>query len=74
MAAEWREKSSAAISPVTVRWEPNVSVFNAFNFANFGGAGNQLSGVLNGAPATSLNNASLAPPKIKLKIESLSTL
>jgi hypothetical protein len=41
-----------------VKLEPNVSVFNAFNFANFGGAGNQLSGVLNGAPGTSLNNAS----------------
>ena len=43
-----------------VRFEPNVSVFNVFNFANFGGAGNQLSGVLNGAPGTSLNNASSA--------------
>src|SRR6266446_5716479 len=43
-----------------VKLEPNVSVFNAFNFANFGGAGNQLSGVLNGAPGTSLNNASSA--------------
>jgi hypothetical protein len=43
-----------------MRLEPNVSVFNAFNFANFGGAGNQLSGVLNGAPGTSLNNASSA--------------
>jgi hypothetical protein len=43
-----------------VKLEPNVSVFNVFNFANFGGAGNQLSGVLNGAPGTSLNNASSA--------------
>jgi hypothetical protein len=43
-----------------VKFEPNVSVFNVFNFANFGGAGNQLSGVLNGAPGTSLNNASSA--------------
>jgi hypothetical protein len=43
-----------------VRVEPNVSAFNVFNFANFGGAGNQLSGVLNGAPGTSLNNASSA--------------
>ena len=25
-----------------VRFEPNVSVFNVFNFANFAGAGNQL--------------------------------
>jgi hypothetical protein len=41
-----------------VKLEPNVAVFNAFNFANFGGAGNQLSGVLNGAPGSSLNNAS----------------
>ncbi len=40
--------------------EPSVSFFNAFNFANFGGAGNQLSGVLNGAPGSSLNNASSA--------------
>jgi hypothetical protein len=43
-----------------VRVEPSVSVFNVFNFANFGGAGNQLSGVLNGAPGSSLNNASSA--------------
>ena len=40
--------------------EPNVSVFNVFNWANFGGPGSQLSGVLNGAPGTSLNNASSA--------------
>ena len=43
-----------------VKLEPNASVFNVFNFANFGGAGNQLSGVLNGAPGSSLNNASSA--------------
>jgi hypothetical protein len=43
-----------------VRLEPNASVFNVFNFANFGGAGNQLNGVLNGAPGSSLNNASSA--------------
>ena len=43
-----------------VKLEPNLAVFNAFNFANFGGAGNQLSGVLNGAPGSSLNNASSA--------------
>jgi len=43
-----------------VKLEPNVSVFNVFNLANFGGAGNQLSGVLNGAPGSSLNNASSA--------------
>ena len=41
-----------------VKLEPSVSLFNVFNFANFGGAGNQLSGVLNGAPGSSLNNAS----------------
>ncbi len=41
-----------------VKLEPNVSLFNVFNWANFGGAGNQLSGVLNGAPGSSLNNAS----------------
>jgi len=41
-----------------VKLEPNISVFNVFNWANFGGAGNQLSGVLNGAPGSSLNNAS----------------
>jgi hypothetical protein len=40
--------------------EPTVSLFNVFNFANFGGAGNQLSGVLDGAPGTALNNASSA--------------
>jgi hypothetical protein len=41
-----------------VKVEPNFSVFNLFNWANFGGAGNQLSGVLNGAPGSALNNAS----------------
>ncbi len=39
---------------------PNVSITNVFNWANFGGAGNQLSGILNGAPGSSLNNASSA--------------
>ncbi len=43
-----------------VQLEPNASFFNVFNFANFGGAGNQLSGVLDGAPGSSLNNASSA--------------
>jgi len=43
-----------------VKLEPSVSVFNIFNWANFGGPGNQLSGVLNGAPGTSLNNSSSA--------------
>ncbi len=42
-----------------VKLEPNISIFNVFNFANFGGPGNQLSGVLNGAPGSSLNNASV---------------
>ncbi len=37
--------------------EPNFAVFNAFNFANFGGAGSQLSGILDAAPGTSLNNS-----------------
>jgi len=40
-----------------VMLEPNISVFNVFNWANFGGAGGQLNGVLDGAPGTSLNNA-----------------
>jgi hypothetical protein len=43
-----------------VKLEPSLSVFNVFNWANFGGPGNQLSGVLNGAPGTSLNNSSSA--------------
>lgn len=43
-----------------VKVEPNVAIFNVFNWANFGGAGNQLSGVLNAAPGSSLNNASSA--------------
>ncbi|MGB6385028.1 MAG: carboxypeptidase regulatory-like domain-containing protein [Terriglobales bacterium] len=38
--------------------EPVVSVFNVFNWANFGGPGNQLNGVLDGSPGTSLNNSS----------------
>ena len=37
--------------------EPNVGIFNVFNLSNYGGAGNQLSGVLDGAPGTSLNNS-----------------
>src|ERR1035438_4581822 len=37
--------------------EPNVAVFNVLNLANFGGPGGQLSGVLDGAPGTSLNNS-----------------
>jgi len=40
--------------------EPAFSVFNVFNWANFGGPGNQLSGILDGSPGTSLNNASSA--------------
>jgi hypothetical protein len=37
--------------------EPNFAVFNVFNLANFGGPGGQLSGILDGAPGTSLNNS-----------------
>ena len=37
--------------------EPNASAFNILNLANFGGAGRQLSGVLDGSPGTSINNA-----------------
>ena len=37
--------------------EPQFAIFNVFNFANFGGPGGQLNGILNGAPGTSLNNA-----------------
>ncbi|MFY9904149.1 MAG: hypothetical protein WAK62_03320, partial [Terriglobales bacterium] len=40
-----------------VTLEPNLSVFNVFNWANFGGPGGQLNGVLDGAPGSSLNNA-----------------
>jgi len=43
-----------------VKLVPSVSLFNIFNWANFGGPGNQLSGVLNAAPGSSLNNASSA--------------
>ena len=42
------------------RIEPNVSAFNILNLANFGGAGRQLSGILDGAPGTSINNATAA--------------
>ncbi len=37
--------------------EPNFSVFNIFNLANFGGPGGQLSGIMDGSPGTSLNNS-----------------
>jgi hypothetical protein len=40
--------------------EPNFAAFNVFNFANFGGPGRQLSGVLDGAPGSSLNFSSSA--------------
>jgi hypothetical protein len=40
------------------RLEPSVAIFNVFNIANFGGAGRQLNGVLDGAPGSSLNSAS----------------
>ena len=40
-----------------VMLEPNIAVFNIFNWANFGGPGGQLNGILDGAPGTSLNNA-----------------
>jgi len=43
-----------------VRVEPNVAAFNVFNIANFGGAGRQLNGILDGAPGSSLNNSSSA--------------
>ncbi len=43
-----------------VRLEPNVAAFNVFNQANFGGAGRQLNGVLDGSPGSSLNSASTA--------------
>ena len=43
-----------------VRVEPNLAIFNVFNWANFGGPGRQLNGILDGAPGTSLNNASSA--------------
>ncbi|MGH9647656.1 MAG: hypothetical protein ACRD4E_12670, partial [Bryobacteraceae bacterium] len=36
---------------------PNFAVFNVFNLANYGGPGGQLSGILDGAPGTSLNNS-----------------
>ena len=42
------------------RLEPSVAIFNVFNIANFGGAGRQLNGVLDGAPGSSLNSASSA--------------
>ena len=37
--------------------EPNFSAFNVFNLANYGGPGNQLSGILDAAPGTSINNS-----------------
>ncbi len=40
--------------------EATIAAFNIFNWANFGAAGNQLSGVLNGAPGSSLNNSTSA--------------
>lgn len=40
--------------------EPHASAFNVLNLANFGGPGQQLSGVLDGSPGTSFNNATKA--------------
>ncbi len=39
--------------------EPTFSVFNVFNLANYGDAGAQLSGILDGSPGTSLNNSTI---------------
>jgi hypothetical protein len=41
-----------------IKIEPNFSVFNVLNLANYAGPGGQLRGVLDGAPGTSLNNSS----------------
>ena len=41
-----------------VHIEPTASIFNVFNFANFGAPGHQLSGILDGSPGSSLNYAS----------------
>lgn len=41
-----------------VRVEPTASIFNLLNFANFGAPGRQLSGILDGAPGSSLNYSS----------------
>ena len=38
--------------------EPSASIFNVLNFANFGGPGRQLSGILDGSPGSALNYAS----------------
>jgi len=43
-----------------INLEPTIAIFNVFNWANFGGAGDQLNGILNGAAGSSLNNASSA--------------
>ncbi len=40
--------------------EPHASAFNILNLANFAGPGQQLSGVLDGSPGTSFNNATRA--------------
>jgi hypothetical protein len=40
--------------------EPHANVFNVLNLANFGGAGRQLSGVLDASPGTSYNNATVS--------------
>ena len=37
--------------------DATFAVFNVFNFENFGGPGGKLNGVMDGAPGTSLNNA-----------------
>ncbi|MFZ1917606.1 MAG: carboxypeptidase-like regulatory domain-containing protein [Terriglobales bacterium] len=39
--------------------EPIFTIFNAFNLANYGGPGAQLSGILDGSPGTSLNNSTV---------------
>lgn len=37
--------------------EPRVSAFNVFNFANFGGPGEEISGILDAAPGLAANNS-----------------
>jgi hypothetical protein len=63
--ARWLKTTNLRLTrPFQVRervtLEPSLSVFNIFNWANFGGPGNQLSGVMDGAPGSSLNNSSIA--------------
>ena len=53
-----------------VELTPGISFFNVFNFANFDGPKNTLSGILNGAPGTVNGTAGTQPVNYRIGLGS----